>query len=609
MKLKAIFFSFYPRVEEYIKSGHDRNIVDPDPNKIYTKRKEHNAAASKDVGASVSGESQPAQPKYPSDGWSTDLTKMPFFTRAEMNEHVSKSGKNIDSSTSTHSVPTSVRKATTFLKDEYLKEILAASVESNFYFKSHCHHSFRKNDPPHNLKMALCIVSGKVKHAYCTCVAGAVGFCNHVLALMMKVCLFTVYQCKSVSDLDNQDDMQPKQACTSMLQQWHRKGRGDTIAPQPAMEVVVNKTHQDLHRSSSREPGVRCLLYEARTQQSIKSQSADEQKLVERLKAANPKMALAQIMEPSSERSKLFETKFGKSPQGSYASYQLSTTEDNFKVHCNISSVPRVDPGHTNTVPINAYPRFPLDRAREQFVVPEELAAVEKALLEKLCVDEEKINDIETKTREQSNCEEWKQERRLRFTASNFGLISARKRHHENFVNSLLHPKPFTSRYTNHGIKYEPVALEQYQKYMHSIRRPVKVLKSGLVVSLDAPYLGASPDGKVIDNGCSIAFGLSEVKCPETKFLVTPLDACSDSNFFLENVNGEPKLKRGHNYYTQVQGLMGVTGAQWCDFMVYTSKGMSIERIPFDREYWNNLKRTLKSYYFTHFLPKAAREP
>ena len=54
---------------------------------------------------------------------------------------------------------------------------------------------------------------------------------------------------------------------------------------------------------------------------------------------------------------------------------------------------------------------------------------------------------------------------------------------------------------------------------------------------------------------------------------------------------------------------MGVTGAQWCDFIVYTSKGMSIERIPFDREYWNNLKRTLKSYYFTHFLPKAAREP
>jgi len=135
-------------------------------------------------------------------------------------------------------------------------------------------------------------------------------------------------------------------------------------------------------------------------------------------------------------------------------------------------------------------------------------------------------------------------------------------------VNSLLHPKPFTSRYTDHGIKYEPVALEQYQKYMLSISRPVQVLKSGLVVSLEAPYLGASPDAKVLDAGCSDPFGLSEVKCPETKFLVTPLDACSDSNFFLENIDGQPKLKRNHKYYAQVQGLMGVTGAQWCDFVV-----------------------------------------
>ena len=168
-------------------------------------------------------------------------------------------------------------------------------------------------------------------------------------------------------------------------------------------------------------------------------------------------------MKPCSESTQLLETKFDKSPQGSYASYQLSTAEDNFKVYCNISCIPRVDPGHTR-VPIISYPRFPLSRATEHFVIPDELAAVEKALLEKLSVDEEKINDIETKTRGQSNCVEWKQERKLRFAGSNFGLISARKRHHGNFVNSLLHPKPFSSRYTNHGIKHKPVALEQYQK-------------------------------------------------------------------------------------------------------------------------------------------------
>ena len=96
------------------------------------------------------------------------------------------------------------------------------------------------------------------------------------------------------------------------------------------------------------------------------------------------------------------------------------------------------------------------------------------------------------------------------------------------------------------------------------MRHPVNVLKSGLVVSINAPYLGVSPDGKVIDSGCLIPFGLSEVKCPETKFLVPPLDACSDGNFFLENRNVELKLKRNYKYYTQVQGLISTALDQKC---------------------------------------------
>ena len=39
---------------------------------------------------------------------------------------------------------------------------------------------------------------------------------------------------------------------------------------------------------------------------------------------------------------------------------------------------------------------------------------------------------------------------------------------------------------------------------MYSICRLIKGLKSVLVGSLDAPYLGASPDGKVVDIGCSV---------------------------------------------------------------------------------------------------------
>lgn len=92
---------------------------------------------------------------------------------------------------------------------------------------------------------------------------------------------------------------------------------------------------------------------------------------------------------------------------------------------------------------------------------------------------------------------------------------------------------------------------------------PVKIFKSGLVVYKREPVLACSPDGKVIDEGCSKPFGLLEVKCPETKFSVSPFDACSEPSFCSENIDGKCKLKVAHPYYAQFQGQMGITGADW----------------------------------------------
>ena len=146
-----------------------------------------------------------------------------------------------------------------------------------------------------------------------------------------------------------------------------------------------------------------------------------------------------------------------------------------------------------------------------------------------------------------------------------------------------MHPKPFSSKHVAHGIKYEPIALQEYEKFMFNRKTPVAVLKSGLVVSKSHPILGATPDAKIVDYGFSICFGLGEVKCPHTKFLVTPLDACSYSNFFMEKISDTKcRLKQNHPYCTLVQGQMGVSGAKWCDFIVYSSKGIYVMRIAFD---------------------------
>ena len=67
---------------------------------------------------------------------------------------------------------------------------------------------------------------------------------------------------------------------------------------------------------------------------------------------------------------------------------------------------------------------------------------------------------------------------------------------------------------------------------------------------------------------------------------VSPLEACANETFYAENVNEKPRLKRGHQYYFQIQGQLGITGASWCDFVIYTNKGMSIERITSDPQFW-----------------------
>jgi len=186
-------------------------------------------------------------------------------------------------------------------------------------------------------------------------------------------------------------------------------------------------------------------------------------------------MALAQFMTARSDSIPLVETKFSKSTQGSYASYQLAVTKDNFKVFCDITSVPRGNSAN-HSEHVVTYPRFPLSsQSNEQFEMPADLSEAEKSLLNSLQVDEDKLNDIEIKTHSQAGCPEWKRERKFRFTASNFGLTRDRKRSHESLVKNLINPNPFSSRYTNHGLKYEPIPLEQYQKYMSSINKPVKV--------------------------------------------------------------------------------------------------------------------------------------
>lgn len=582
-------------------------LVDPDENVIYTRRKRQLLGGQDNsTNPNLPPVDEPPhntkKVAFPANGWGTSLEKSPLFTRAEMDRHISKSAKKHNNSADNHTLPTGLRKAKGFLADEYLHEIQTYHDERYFYYRAKCFHSFKTREEPHNLKLALCIVSGEVEHAYCgpSCAAGKSGFCNHVLAFMMKVCKYSLFNCKDVRDLRDEEDENPSTACTSALQSWHRS-RLDGIHAQPVMEVVISNPVNSADKN--KKTGVTCLLTEARRGES--DTNGKLKNLIESLEQHSSKIGITQVVDTASlDTLPTVDTRFGKCPVGSYGSYQLSFTESNFSYISSFDGSQEV--AHCTATEFPAYPSFPLDECNGSLVPPDNLTEKEQELLRSLNVNVIKANKIEEKTREQAECVEWMQERKNRFTASNFGKISRRQRNHKKFVEDLLAQKPISAAALEHGKKYEPVALKEYEKYLRKVGKPVKVLKSGLFVSPKVPILGCSPDAKVIDLSCKDSFGIGEVKCPSSKFNVTPLDACDDPGFFMEKKDGKPTLKKGHVYYDQVQGLMGLTGAQWCDFIVYTSKGLSVERIKFDQDHWDTLCEKLCDYYFKYFLPVAA---
>jgi len=52
---------------------------------------------------------------------------------------------------------------------------------------------------------------------------------------------------------------------------------------------------------------------------------------------------------------------------------------------------------------------------------------------------------------------------------------------------------------------------------------------------------------------------------------------------------------------------MALTKAQWCDIMIHTLKRQTVERIPFEPEFWDAAQTKLTKFFTsaTHILPHS----
>ena len=72
-----------------------------------------------------------------------------------------------------------------------------------------------------------------------------------------------------------------------------------------------------------------------------------------------------------------------------------------------------------------------------------------------------------------------------------------------------------------------------------------------------------------------------------------------DKNFYVELLDGMPHLKKEHSdgYYSQIQMAIGLSQLKFCDFIVYSFKGMIIIRITFSEIYFIKLTEKLDHFF------------
>ncbi|CAG5042070.1 unnamed protein product [Parnassius apollo] len=177
-------------------------------------------------------------------------------------------------------------------------------------------------------------------------------------------------------------------------------------------------------------------------------------------------------------------------------------------------------------------------------------------ILNKISVTPDSAKEIEKKTKNQTKTKLWHTERSFRVTASRVGEICkfTAKKDQEKYAQSLICNKKIVSTALEWGKSMETTAIEAYEG-----KTGKKVERCGLYVSVQYPFIGASPDGLIGDNK------ILEVKCP---YSIKDEMIGSNNYFHLEH---DLQLKETSNYYYQIQTQLLVTGRDCCDLFIWTN--------------------------------------
>ena len=173
-------------------------------------------------------------------------------------------------------------------------------------------------------------------------------------------------------------------------------------------------------------------------------------------------------------------------------------------------------------------------------------------------ISEEEVRNVEDLTKKQSKCKHWFDFRAGRITASK--MKAACRTNTEkpsiDLLKKICYPTKciFQNDATKWGIEKEHQAKCDFLVLFKQTHENGNLVDCGLNISLDYPFIGASPDGMLTCDCCGTC--CVEVKCPYSRRgeiideNIPYLKKCDDD---------ELRLDKKHDYYFQVQTQLGVT--------------------------------------------------
>ncbi|KAG8233224.1 hypothetical protein J437_LFUL012429 [Ladona fulva] len=128
----------------------------------------------------------------------------------------------------------------------------------------------------------------------------------------------------------------------------------------------------------------------------------------------------------------------------------------------------------------------------------------------------------------------------------------------------------------------------------------IKVTPAGLFIDEDKPYLAATPDGLIGEDG------VVEIKCPYSLEKMSPAEGIASGRIeYCIMKDGHLILKKNHDYMYQIQGQLHITRRKFCIFALWSPKGMLTQTIEKDGSFWSNsMESKLEKFYMECLLPE-----